>query len=220
MRLLLCALLPRALLALALLCPACASADPRSLYQGPAPRPGPDLLYEKPAVAPQLSNEGVWQAPPILVSGASAYRDGEYLWQGGLFDDHGAEGHVLGSGTSNGDFFSWADGSWQYPTDTKYADDAADLVEFRVKPLEDATAFRLTFNAMKDASLVGTTIALGGTPGTSVSWPYGAAGTSPAALFLTVHGRTAALPRRYRSPLVAHRPVSVDSKRRQVQVLV
>jgi len=29
--------------------------------------------------------------------------------------------------TSNGSFFAWADGSYQYPTDPSYADDAADL---------------------------------------------------------------------------------------------
>jgi hypothetical protein len=39
-----------------------AAADPGSLYQGPGPRPGPDILYAKPARAPQLTNAGVWAA--------------------------------------------------------------------------------------------------------------------------------------------------------------
>jgi hypothetical protein len=43
-----------------------------SLYRGPAPRPGPDILYRPPAKAPQLQNSGIWHAKPILVSGASA----------------------------------------------------------------------------------------------------------------------------------------------------
>ena len=30
-----------------------------SLYSGPGPRPGPDVLYVAPAVAPQLENVGV-----------------------------------------------------------------------------------------------------------------------------------------------------------------
>ena len=55
-------------------------------------RPGPDILYAKPALAPQLENTGVWDAPPILVSGAQAYRDGEWLYQDYLLDDHGATG--------------------------------------------------------------------------------------------------------------------------------
>src|SRR5437773_576915 len=49
-----------------------------SLYRGPGPRPGPAILYRKPASSPQLSNHGVWHAKPILVSGTSAYRDGEF----------------------------------------------------------------------------------------------------------------------------------------------
>jgi hypothetical protein len=55
------------------------AASAGSLYSGPAPRPGPDILYARPATAPQLQNTGVWRATPILVSGASAYRRGEFL---------------------------------------------------------------------------------------------------------------------------------------------
>src|ERR1700726_2109236 len=61
--------------------------------EGTAPRPGPALLYEHPARAPQLENErgSVWSAPSILASGASAYRHGEFLYQGYVYDDHGAK---------------------------------------------------------------------------------------------------------------------------------
>jgi hypothetical protein len=38
-------------------------------------RPGPQLLYQTPTTAPQLRNHGPWEAKPLLVSGASAYRD-------------------------------------------------------------------------------------------------------------------------------------------------
>ncbi len=69
-----------------------ASHSAHSLYHGPAPRPGPAILYRKPARSPQLENAGVWHAKPILVSGASAYRDGEFLYQDFLYDDHGARG--------------------------------------------------------------------------------------------------------------------------------
>src|SRR3954447_18167279 len=53
-------------------------------------RPGPDLLYAPPPAAPQLTNASVWNAAPILVSGAEAYRAGEFLYQDYLYDDHGA----------------------------------------------------------------------------------------------------------------------------------
>jgi hypothetical protein len=46
--------------------------------EGTAPRPGPAVLYEHLARAPQLENErgSAWHAPSILVSGASTYRQG------------------------------------------------------------------------------------------------------------------------------------------------
>src|SRR6266566_5330967 len=134
-----------------------------SLYSGPAPRPGPDVLYGAPAVAPQLENVGVWSAAPILVSGASAYRGGEFLYQDFLYDDHGAaEAPDPTDPKGGGNLFSKPDGTYTYPTDPAYANDAADVVELRVKPLSDATAFRLTLNVLKDASLVAFSVATGG----------------------------------------------------------
>src|SRR5256885_11816907 len=79
----------------ALALPAGAGAAPNSLWRrsGTAPRPGPPLLYEPLAKAPQLENAAlsVWHAKPILVSGASAYRQGEFLYQGFIYGDHGAK---------------------------------------------------------------------------------------------------------------------------------
>lgn len=51
--------------------------------------PGPPLLYWPAADAPQLQNARPWRAAPILISGASAYRGGEFLYQDFLNDDHG-----------------------------------------------------------------------------------------------------------------------------------
>src|SRR5229473_7250973 len=159
-----------------------------SLYSGPGPRPGPDVLYGAPAVAPQLENVGVWSAAPILVSGASAYRGGEFLYQDFLYDDHGAaEVPDPTDPKAGGNLFSKPNGTYTYPTDPAYANDAADVVELRVKPLSDATAFRLTLNTLKDASLVAFSIAIGGTPGVLRSFPAGANVQAPADLFLTVH---------------------------------
>ena len=64
---------------------------------------------------------------------------------------------------SSANTFSKPNGTYTYPTDPAYANNAADLVELRVKPLPDATAFRLTLNTMKDPSLVAFSIAIGGT---------------------------------------------------------
>src|SRR3954470_17086987 len=125
-------------------------------------RPGPAILYAGPAVAPQLQNTGVWKADPILVSGAQAYRDGEWLYQDFLQDDHGATGvrdpdDPYGASAH---LYSLAGGTFTYPTDKVYADNAADLVELRVKPLSDATAFRVTLNTLQNAGRSAFTIAL------------------------------------------------------------
>src|SRR3954468_23923214 len=74
----------------------CATAGPAAAGSLPSvsggARPGPDLLYAPAPTAPQLDNTGPWKADPILVSGAEAYRGGEFLYQDFLFDDHGATG--------------------------------------------------------------------------------------------------------------------------------
>jgi hypothetical protein len=161
-----------------------------SLYPGPGPRPGPALLYAGPAIAPQLLNAGPWRAQPILVSGATAYRSGEFLYQDFLYDDHGAH-QVADSNdpraASEGDLFSKPNGTYTYPTGPGYDQNAADLVELRVRPLPTATAFRITLGTLEKPSLVAFSIALGGKPGHVFAFPDGANVTAPADLFLTVH---------------------------------
>jgi hypothetical protein len=191
----------------------------------PAPavghRPGPDALYQSAPRAPQLESTGVWKAPPILVSGAASYRDGEWLYQDFLLDDHGATG-VKDPNDDAGPaahLFSPAGGTATYPTNTAYANNAADLVEYRVKPLAAATAFRVTLNTLKDPARTGFTIALGSSA-TKVAWPHGAGVSSPAKLFLTVHGSTADLLDAAGHALKPAPTAVVDLARRQVTVTV
>ena len=108
-----------------------------------APRPGPAVLYEPLAQAPQLENArgSGWHAKPILVSGASAYRNGEFVYQGYVYDDHGAKEAIdptnpmisPGGDPSGGDTFSEPDGTYTYPTGPGYDENAANLIELRVK---------------------------------------------------------------------------------------
>jgi hypothetical protein len=189
---------------------------------GSGHRPGPDALYGPAAAAPQLQNAAPWKASPILVSGAQSYRDGEWLYQDFLSDDHGAGGTPDSNSPfgANAFLFSPVAGTFTYPTDPLYANNAADLVELRVKPLADATAFRVTLNTLKDAGRTAFTIALG-TSDAARAWPHGAGVSSPAALFLTVHGNTAEL----LDPIAgaAKAPAATattDLERRQVDVRV
>src|SRR3954452_17026967 len=185
-------------------------------------RPGPDILYASPPPAPHLQNAAPWKAPPILVSGAEAYRDGEFLYQDYLYDDHGA----AGTPDPNDPFsaleqlFSPKHGTLTYPTDPVFANDAADLVELRVRPLAGETAFRVTLNTLKAPDRVAFTIALGDSP-VAKAWPFGAGVTSPAQLFLTVHGTTAVLTDATTGAKLSPAPTaSVDTLRRQIDVRV
>src|SRR4051812_23251469 len=194
------ALLLRLALVAGLLAPATAGAA--SLSPAPGPRPGPDVLYAPPAAAPQLTNGGVWRAPPILVSGATAYRQGEFLYQDWLYDDRGA-----------GDAFV-------YPSDPRYAGNSADLVEVRLRPLAGDLAIRLSYNSMVDPSVQAATIALGGSAA-PLPVPHGANAAEPGRLFVTVHGTTADAVDALTGAVVAPAlPVGIDTTLRQVEVRV
>ena len=184
-------------------------------------RPGPDILYAKPPRAPQLENTGPWRAKPILVSGSQAYRGGEWLYQDYLYDDHGATGTKDPNEPygASAHLFSPSAGTFTYPTSSVYANNAADLVELRVKPLATATAFRVTLNSLKDRAKSAFTIALG-TSSSAIAWPYGAGVSSPAQLFLTWHGNHVDLRNATGAMLTPAPTVSVDMLRRQIQITV
>tara|TARA_R110001592_G_scaffold126230_1_gene337131 strand:- start:576 stop:2804 length:2229 start_codon:yes stop_codon:yes gene_type:complete len=188
------------------------------------PRPGPPILYAPPPVAPQLSNTGVWNAQPILISGATAYRSGEFIYQDWLFDDHGAAGtqdftDPQGLGSTSY-IFSRKAGTLTYPTNSAYANNAADLVELRVRALNNATAFRLTLNTMMEPELSAFTLAIGASD-EPVDWPLGAGVRSPAVIFVTVHGNEAVAHKASDLTVIeADITVNVDRVRRQIEVRV
>ncbi|MFG5408628.1 prolyl oligopeptidase family serine peptidase [Piscinibacter sakaiensis] len=179
-------------------------------------KPGPAALNDPAPRAPQLENTGIWQAAPILVSGASAYRKGEFLYQDWLYDDRGA--------TTNGPSAPTRynrSGRYTYPTDVgTYYENLADLDEVRLKPTATDTAFRLTFNAMSNPALVGTTVALGGSAGTLRAVPFGANAAWPAEVFVTVRGTTGTVSDAATGAALATIPVTNDYERRQVEFRV
>ncbi|MEA2480647.1 MAG: hypothetical protein QOJ07_2569, partial [Thermoleophilaceae bacterium] len=149
------------------------------------------------------------------------YRDGEFLYQDFLYDDHGARfSRDPSDPRTSGDTFSQPNGTYTYPTNPAYAGNAADIVELRAKPLADATAFRLTLNTMNDPELTAATIAIGDSA-VALPVPYGANATSPAQYFLTWHGNTADLRDAATGQPVSPAPtVSVDTARRQVELRI
>jgi hypothetical protein len=183
------------LMALLLAATMSSAASASSLYSGPGPRPGPAILYDTSAVAPKLTYAGIWKASPILVSGTTAYRNDEFLYQDYLYDDHGArELPDPSDPRTQGDTFSKPNATYTYPTAPGYAINAADLVEFRVKPTATAPACRITLNSLENPSLIAFSIALGGQPGQSFAFPDAANVVAPR-LFLTVHREREPRPR-------------------------
>jgi hypothetical protein len=184
-------------------------------------RPGPAVLHAPPAKAPQLENTGPWTADPILISGAHSYRDGEWVYQDFLYDDHGATG-VKATNDPIGarrHLYSPAGGTYTYPQDKAFANNAADLVELRVKPLATATAFRISLNTLLEPARSAATLALG--TGPSVAWPHGAGVTSPAKVFVTWHGNVAEVLDAATGKALSPAPTAkVDLVRRQVTVTV
>lgn len=178
------------------------------------PLPGPSILHAAQARAPQFENIGVWRADPTRVCMTSAYRAGEFLYQGCLWDDNGG-------GPAYRWYFYTFDKDYTYPTKPAYRDNAADLVEVRVKPLAGATAVRITYNTMTEPDLVATTIALGGEAGQAHPVPHGANTVMPAQVFVTVHGNDGDIVDAATGGALAQRPaVSSDLERRQVEVRI
>src|SRR3954451_15363657 len=190
-----------------------ATAQAGSLYTGPGPRPGPKLLYSKPAKAPQLANAGIWKAKPILVSGTTAYRRGEFLYQDYLYDDNGArQTPDPADPRTAGNLFSKPNGTYTYPTGEGYNNNAADFVELRVKPLHKATALRVTLNTLLDPSKIAFSIGIG--RGKLREFPFGANVRAPAKLFVTVHPSGKRLVADHKGP------VKLSLRRRQIDARV
>jgi dienelactone hydrolase len=186
--------------------------------------PGPPLLYEKAPRVPQLEVRAPFRARPLLVSGTDAYRRGEYVHQDYLFDDHGGETGAASSppGTAG---FSPPSGDLLYPAAARYANNAADLVELRIRPTRTAIVYRVTLGAVldDDATVVGIGVDADRAGDAEVAWPHGAGLTSPGLdRFITAWGTggdVTELPGGGATPLPAG-AVRIDRRTNQMTIRV
>ena len=146
-----------------LIVPAEAQAAKGSLYSGPGPQPGPrsSTSSRRPHRSCETPGRGrpsrCWSpAPPPIAAASSSTRTSSTTTAAPAGDRatraiRGPGRHLLAPRAA--------------PTPTPpipaYAENAADLVELRVKPLRRSTAFRITLNSLLDPALVGATIAIG-----------------------------------------------------------
>ena len=197
-----------------------------------APRPGPDALYGEHPRPPQLENGPGWDADPLLVCGAEAYVEGEYLYQDYVFDDHGADLRTMVDGPPErgnrlGGLFAQPTGDVYYPNDReRFGYNAADLLEFRARPTDDGVAYRITLNTMLESDAAAVAIGIDTTGGEAdaetgerhrTDWGYGLGELgAPADHVLVTWGEGAELDG---EPLADDR-VSVDVERNQIEVEV
>ena len=191
-------------------------------------RPGPPALYAPAPDAPELSVQAPFRASPLLVSGSEAYRDGEYLYQDYLFDDRGADTAASeGRAGAGDDIAAGTAGDVRYPTAKRYANNAADLVELRVKPTADEVVYRITLATALDpgAAVVGIGIDTDRSGGFAVAWPRGAGISSPGLdSFITAWGTGGEVgPAAVGSPAATALPagaVSMDTRTNQMTIRV
>jgi len=170
-------------------------------------------LHAGPAHAPQLENTGIWHAEPIGICLVSAYRAGEYVHQGCPYDDNGG-------GIQYRWFYDTIFRNYTYPDDPSYRRNLANILEVRIKPLKQETAFRVTMNTMTDPGLLGLTLALGDSGGPRPA-PHRANTVLPAERFITVHGTEGDITDAASGQTLAQKPaVTVDVTRRQIEIRV
>ena len=158
---------------------------------------GPDILHRALPTSPQLENTRNWQAPPILISGARAYRAGEFVYQDFLYDDR----------------------ALPYPAEPqRLAGNAADIVEVRLEPLARATAIRIALNSMLDPDAAAVTVGLGGADAQPQAMPHDAGAKMAADVFVTAHGCAGDVVRATDGRAVAAPTVTTDLTRRQLHI--
>lgn len=191
------------------------------------PRPGPAVLYAPLATTPILENTGVWEAEPLMISGMSAYVNGEFLYQDYIYDDHGANTTDApfappdSTPASTATAFGGATGDLVYPTVAAwYGSNAADILEVRARAVPAGIAYRITLNTMLSPTRVAIAIGINTdrdrTTGTDV-WPDGIGSLGKLGLehIVTILGDLATLDG---API--HGGLSIDEVRNQVEVIV
>ena len=161
------------------------------------PGPGRTCCTARCRARRSCENTRNWNAQPIMISGASAYRDGEFLYQDFLYDDR----------------------ALAYPDEPeRLARNAADIVEVRVEPLRRATAIRVTLNSMLDPEAAAVTVGLGGGDAARDDAARRRRDACPREVFVTAHGCTGDVVRARDGAPLAKPRVTTDLRRRQIDI--
>ena len=191
----------------------------------PGTGPGPDVLYA-PAGARRRSSRTAapWRAEPILVSGATRLPrrrvplPGLPLRRPRRRGRAGPDGPVQRRSSSCSRRSTARSRTRPTP---RSPNNAADLVELRVRPLDGATAFRVTLNTLADPARTAFTIALGSSAAAACRGRTAPASARRPSCSSPCTGRRPSSSTRRPARRARRRPTAtVDARRRQFDVRV
>lgn len=121
-----------------------------------------------------------WRGRSTMVGGSATYSEGEYIYQDYVFDDYGAA--VPWGRPPEATPLQPSKGTYRYPTDPRFGNNAADILQVRAAADASTVWFLVWLNTLKEADTTIATIALDtdGNPATGVGdWGYGSKVVTP-----------------------------------------
>lgn len=141
------------------------------------------------AIAGNIDHEGTkapldegWQGEPTNLGGTDRYDDGEWIYQDFVYDDYGAD---TGGGSQPISLAHTA-GDFRYPDDPAYAQNAADILEIRVRPSGDDLDVRVELNSLVEQGTTVIGLGIDEGAGQARAWPMDAGVESVWDRFVTV----------------------------------
>jgi len=127
-----------------------------------------------------------WIGESTMLGGTHRYDQGEWIYQDFVYDDYGADTAPVNQGVVA---LAPTTGDFRYPDDPDYGNNAADILEVRVRQVGSDLEVRVTLNTLlaADSTVIGVAMSRGA--GSEGAWPFGAGVRSVWEEFVTIAGR-------------------------------
>lgn len=165
-----------------------------------------------------------WTGSSSMLGGTVRYDSGEWISQDFIYDDYGADTEPAGA--SQRVSLAATKGDFRYPTDPKYAGNAADIMEVRARAEGGDLRVRVTLNTLLDpaaaviaAAVTSVQQAPTDVPDPINDWPFKAGVRSPWYRLATVANGQVKLSRPTGSPSNGPAPV-VDTTANTVEFVI
>lgn len=108
-----------------------------------------------------------WTGEPTQLGGTARYDGGEWIYQDFVYDDYGAD---TGEGSQPASLAHTA-GDFRYPSDPRFGQNAADVLEVRVRPQEGDLDVRVELNTLIERGTTVLGVAVDAGAGQVSAWP-------------------------------------------------